>query len=130
VSIRRLHECFVCSPCFSFLWIKYLIWFQFQIIKLLLLPNPTEYERNKVLRKIAIKSKIKDWHPGYKCSFQNFDEDMSKNSYPRQSDTYHDHNFVDEDTSSSSSSASASPKSMSHVSITNLNVGPTFQLSL
>lgn len=94
---------------FLFLWIKHLIWFQFQMIKLLLLPNPKENERNKVLRKIAMKSKIKDWHPGYKCSFQNFDEDL-----PRWGYTYPDHNFVDEDTSSS---ASASPKSMSHVSI-------------
>lgn len=119
---------------------KHLIWFQLQIRKLLLLPNPTKNERNKVLRKIAIKSNIKDWHPGYKWSRPEFKSSdwnfANKEWFPEFKNSYWEDwhsgynwhgNFADKDLSSSTST---SPESMSHVSITKLNVGPSLRISL
>jgi hypothetical protein len=72
-------------------------------MKLLLLPSPTKDKQNKVLIDIAKQRNIK-WYPKNKCT----------------------PDFVDDDTTTSTSR-----KSMSHVSITNLNVGVlALQMSL
>ncbi|KAK2364240.1 Regulator of Vps4 activity in the MVB pathway protein [Trifolium repens] len=62
-----------------------------QIMKLLLLPNPTKNERNKFLKEIALRSDF-SWDPGYKCKLNKWDP-----------------SFGEEDTM-----ASAPPNSMSH----------------
>ncbi|KAK2418301.1 Regulator of Vps4 activity in the MVB pathway protein [Trifolium repens] len=43
-----------------------------QIMKLLLLPNPTKNERNKFLKEIALRSDF-SWYPGYKCKLNKWD---------------------------------------------------------